>query len=275
MDQSALQLIQSTAIAADGQRNARLPEGVTSLPGDHALHDLEKFAAGRRRFRGKLVTSSLADFATYVKDNSLPDRAVVGAGFVDPDKLAATVFFNLRNDDGQPGHADWSATLQLKPTAAYASLIAIEGKLLSQTALIDWLEDWHTYVGDLANTAGEPISFAQAIAAIRKIEIKQKRETVHAAEDNRASRSALDEIEAKSTENTPRGLSFTCEPYVGLAQRVLSVRINISTTSEEPRLILRIVGRDEIPEQIAQDFKRVLAEQIGQAATLTIGTFTA
>lgn len=266
MDESAIQQIERLAIDAQNMRvPAAFAEHVAAVPDDYTLHDMEEFGLLRRRFRGMLQTNSLADFAAYVKAHH-------GEGFIDADKLAATVFFNL-GDSLNPGHADWHATLRMKQTAAFAALCGVDGRQRSQRELIDFIEDWSQFLVPVTQDGDTDNSLAKAITAIRSVTIKATSETENNQGDFKATRTAMDEIEAKSRHTLPAGFIFTTEPYLGLPSRDFRLRLAVLTDAKEPRLVLRIVQKEAQDEAIAQDFKAVLIREVGDAAKLTIGTF--
>lgn len=267
LSKEALQLIIDNALLAAGH----LPDTdspVGYLPEGATVVDMERYQAARSRFRGALSTASLADFAGYVIDRRGIDPA---KGFVDQDAMRCVVFFNL-GDETSPGHADDTATLTLKPTAAYRALQAIAGEPLSQKALAEWMEDWHANLLAESET-GETMSTVQAIAAVRNITIKAASERTHVEANFAAQRSAMDAIEAKSQETLPGALHFTCIPYEGLGQRVITLRLSILTGGDKPALKPRWVGEEQTREEIAHEFKSVLATEIGDAASLTLGIF--
>lgn len=261
-------------LAVNEARALQPPVGVDALtiPTTHALVDLEKFRPQRSRFRGKLETSSLADFVTYVKRRS---HESIPRGFIDGEKLAAVMFFNLGTPQ-QPGHADDRAVLQLKVTAPFAALLGINGKQLDQDDLIDFLRDWRPCIEPFAQEdGGIGPTFSAAVAAIRKVKITAKTESEHTVGDFRAARSAMEEVEATSTLELPGGFFFTCEPYAGLPQRSFTLRLSVNADGREPVLRLRIVALEAEREAIAQDFKAALMRELdGGEAELTIGTFT-
>lgn len=279
MDETAIRLIQSTAIEAAQGRDAALLQGKQiALPADHTIHDLEKFQPQRRRFRGALSTDSLADFVGYVKRHSseAPFAVAPGSsgapGFIDADKLSATVLFNLGTVE-HPGHADDRAVLALKPSAPYAALAAVNGKQLPHKDAIDWLEDWAENV-EFRDEAGGAVSAAAALSAIRKITIRATAETTTSQENFRATRSALEDVEARGAQSLPAEVLFSCTPYAGLAARTFRLRLAVLTSTDKPVLVLRVRNFEAEKEAIAQDFKRVLMTELDGAATLTIGTFT-
>lgn len=242
---------------------------LVALPKDYSLIDLERYRDGRRRFRGAFTTSALADFVTYVKRSG---AKVKPQGFISPDDPAATVYFNMHNDDGSVGHADWTAALALDKTAAYGALLQIQGCALTQRQLTDWIEDWQANVVALAGD-DTPITLPRAVAAIAKLDIKSTKQSGHADGHFAASRSTLEEVEAKLTESMPHKLLFECEPFHGLRARTFELRVAILTNHDEPRLILRILSKEAVQEDIIREFKSLLLQELGETADMTIGAF--
>lgn len=273
MEGSAIQLIQNTAIEAAQGRAAELLQGKQiALPDGYRIHDLEQFQAGRRRFRGTLRTDSLSDFTGYVRRRA-EHREGPAPGFIKAESLSANVVFNL-GDVSAPGHADDQAILTLKPSAPYASMLAVDGLHLPQKDALDWLEDWSDQV-KFVDADGEAMAAGAAITALRKITIRATAESTTSQDQYRATRSAMEDVEARGAQQLPAEVRFTCTPCPGLPDRTFRLRVGVLTNSEKPILTLRVRNLAAEQEAIAQDFKRVLLEDLQEAAVLTIGTFTA
>jgi uncharacterized protein YfdQ (DUF2303 family) len=262
----ALQLVNDNALIAAGKTlptftpTAVIPEGEKVL-------DLEKFQEGRSRFRGTFSTNSLLDFSKYVIDRHVADAQ----GFINQDEMTCSVLFNLGTKE-VPGHADDRAVLKLKATAGYQAVQAISGRAMSQKDMSDWIEDWHSTLSAVGDDL-QNISLVKAIAAVRTISIKATSESDHTVSETRASRSAMDAIEATSKETLPTSLIFSVVPFEGLQLREIILRISVITSGAQPALKLRWVGEEVQREEIAQEFKSVLDVQIGEAAKLALGTF--
>ncbi|WLH85999.1 YfdQ family protein [Pseudomonas sp. FP2338] len=266
LTKEAIQLITDTALEATGKKLETLVPTVV-LPESAKIFDLERFQAGRSRFRGTYSTHSLADFSAYVVE-----RAALGArGFIDQDAMSCVLLFNLGTAD-VPGHADDRAVLKLKPTAGYTAAQQIGGRGISQKDLSDWIEDWHQYLTPV-DEAGNAIPVAKAIAAVRTITIKASSESETNVGETSASRSAMDQIEARSKETLPVSLQFSTIPFEGLTEQQISLRLSVITSGSQPVLKLRWVGEEVQREDIAQEFKTVLQDKIGEAATLSLGAF--
>lgn len=266
LTKEAIQLITDTALEASGKALATDTPTIV-LPEGCQVVTLEKWQAGRSRFRGIYSTHSLADFSAYVAD-----RAVSNAkGFIDQDEMTCTLLFNLGTEVA-PGHADDRAILRLKASAGYKAAQAIGGRAMSQKDLSDWIEDWNQFLS-AADESGQSMTIAKAIAAVRTITIKAASESDHTVGETSASRSTLDQIEARSKETLPATLLFNVIPYEGLTEQQIMLRVSVITSGAQPVLKLRWVGEEIQREDIAQEFKTVLQQRIGNAAALSLGAF--
>lgn len=272
LDESALRYIGQIAIGDYNGKQERLAgTGTIALPENINIHDLEKYQPGRKRFRGALCTSDLADFVAYVK------RQAKSECFIDADKLTACALFNLGSTE-EPGHADWTATLSLRATAAYKALTGINGQRMDQRGIIDWIEDWKQAGGlQPVNEGGDQFygALSKAVAAIRQVKIKATNETTTTQENFAASQSTFDKVEASSVLELPDGFTFTCVPYIGLPARTFFLRLAVLTGGKDPVLVLRVVQLEAAQEEFAREFKQVLQMELSGAAQLTIGTFKA
>lgn len=268
MDSTAVDRIAELGVQASkaNQLNTATPAVILIGNDGQKIVSTEYLQKGRSRFRGSLATDSLDDFIGYTKDHA------GGDGFINAEQVAAKVFFNL-GDVADPGHGDWTATLKLKPTAEYAALLQTINKKLSQRDVLDFAEDWAGNLTAIASD-GSYITAAKALTAIRKLTIKATAEATHTEKDFGARKSAVEEIEASSDDGLPYGFGFTAIPYAGLVQRSFTLRLSVLTNAEKPQLVLRAIALESAQEAIAQEFKRKLSDGIGDAATLTLGTFT-
>jgi uncharacterized protein YfdQ (DUF2303 family) len=266
MEAKAIQLIQDTALLAHAKTLGTFTP-VLALPVDVKLHSIERFQEMRSRFRGALSTHSLKDFSEYV----IAAKGPAATGFVDGEDMACTVYFNL-GDTTAPGHGDYTATLNLKKTAAFLALEYAAQRQHGQKDLSDWIEDWAPNLKAL-DAEDRPIDLRKAAGAIRSISIEQARKSEHVVGDLSASRSAMDQIEAKSSEGLPAEFLFTVAPYEGLTVRTIRLRVAVLTGGEKPALRLRWIGEAQLREDLAQEFKQVVQQEVGGTATLTIGTF--
>jgi len=249
---SKAQAIQAANAAIDRQST-----GAIALPSDHNIHDLEKFMPTRRRLRGAMVTSVIGDFASYAKKNAELGAAI----FIEPESMIATAVLNLGTQE-KPGHADNTARLEQKRTAAYESLRKIaDGKGYPQSAIAEFLEDWINLIACHKDGADVPAN--KAIAAVRKISIEALRKLESAEQQLSASRSAFESVTASSTEPLPTEICFTCVPYKDIAERTFVMRLGILTGADKPAINLRIIKIEEHEEQMAEQFAECIVNAIG------------
>lgn len=271
MDRTAIDAIQELSGDAARQVQNSLPQHVVAVPAGINLSSLEKYLQGRSRYRGTMVTQSIPDFVSYVKAHA------GGDGFIDAEDLEATVFFNL-GTEAEPGHGDYTARLKLKATAEFQAMLQAGGKAYDQQAALDFIEDWSHLIGaaklDDDGQVKDDIPLSRAIAAIRKVKIQATSSTETTQGTFHAAQSRIDSVEATSDAGLPDVLTFKALPYHGLRERTFLLRLSVSTSGPKPTLRFRVVGLDAVEEDIAREFKSLLLAEVGNAATMTIGTFT-
>lgn len=277
MDHTAIQAIGQTAIeAAQANRLATDTPAVilTSRDGTQRIECIEHLQPGRSRYRGKYASNTLADFASYVvrtHENGLTQGQA--QGFIDPDNMACVAYFNL-GDNEHPGHADHTASLKLKPSAAYAALRGALAKPHDQRSLHDFIEEWRDFIVPM--TAGVPDTtrtIPSVLAAVRSITIDKARSDTHDDRDFGATRSTMESVDAKSQHTLPTGLVFRCVPHEGLPSREFRLRLGVSTGGDKLVLVLRLQQAEAVQEAIAADFCAALSDKLRTACSLVLGTF--
>lgn len=268
----ALKEITDTHAAATGRPLGTATPAIL-VPENYMVQSVEHLSDNRARFRGRMSTHSLTDFCRYVErrfDELEDEGHPTPGGFIDADSMSCQVIFNLGNQ-AKPGHADDTAVLTLKPTAAYAAMRSIAGSRVSQTQLAEWMEDWAANL-KVVGTAGEDIPVGVAVQKIRTITIKATAERTSSEGSFSAGRSAMDQIEAAHAEQQPADLMFEVKPYEGLQPRGFTLRLSV-ITGDKPMLVARWVQQEAQEEEIAQEFKDVLISEIAHFANLTLGNF--
>lgn len=267
LDKSAIQKIADMANAANELPSLLTP--IKALEKEVKIVSLEYYLPGRVRYRGIFTTMLIADLAKY--SSQFPG----GKTFVDQPSMTASIFLNL-GDHHLAGHADHVGKLALKKTAPYIALLdAVNTTKHSQKDLAEWLQDWRDFLVAF-DADGNSIDIKSAIAAVRKITIAQTSEITTAEEDFSGSRSAMEEIEARSALKLPSGFRFTTIPYHGLDSRSFEIRMSINTDYEKPFMKLRHVRFEESEELMAQEFADKLSTALksaGADADIFIGTF--
>ncbi|MGJ8522264.1 hypothetical protein R84981_000949 [Carnimonas sp. R-84981] len=264
MDSQAIQKIEDLVHAAQiGNPGTDTPTML--VPEGYRLQSLEPYQASPSRFHGRFSTSSIEDFATYVTGE---DYARV---FVDVDNMLAKAFFNLGYPQN-PGHGDHIAVIAAERTPGYDAVLFAHENQFNQRGLANWIDDWHhSIAGEDSN--GKNLTAAQLANAVRKIEIKSRSERTHEDSDWKTSAQGLDELDASAGDSTPSIIRFTCQPYKELPIRDFELQVSIIADDDKPKLKLRVKALEYHKEQIAQDFKEVLAKALGNDVPLLLGTF--
>ena len=173
----------------------------------------------------------------------------------------------------QPGHGDHTASLRLEKTGAFEACLSANGTSFAQKELAHWIEDWHHCITGI-DSNGEDLTAKQLANAVRKIEIKATQERSHEEGDWNTKRSGMDALDASAGAATPDIIRFHCIPYEGLAYRTFEMRVSILTDDIKPNLKLRIIGLETAQEEMAKEFKLVLADELEENTTLLLGSFS-
>ncbi len=227
-----------------------------ALPQDFRLHDLEPYMPIRRRARGMMETSVVADFAAYVTQHREEGACV----FVNMDSLSATAILNLGTPTA-PGHADNRAKFEAHQTAAYKALMGVaHGMPLKQTALAEFLEDWTYMITCIDDTKEVPeiIPPRRAVAAVRSITVEALRKRENVEQQLRTQQSTFESVQASSSETLPTRIRFVTEPYKGLLSRAFEARVSVTTTGDKPALVLRIVNAEQHLEEMAKELSDLI-----------------
>lgn len=265
MDHQAIEKIQALVHAAEiGNPGTDVPTML--VPEGYKLQSLEQYQAHPLLFRGNFATSSIEDYGHYVNEED------VARVFVDIDAMRAKAFFNL-GDPTAPGHGDHTASLGLEKTGAYDACLDANGSAFAQKELAHWIDDWHHCITGI-DSNGVEMTAKQLANSVRRIEIKATSERVSEDRDWGSSRTGMDALDASAGESTPDIIRFHCLPYEGLSYRTFEMRVSILTDDTKPRLKLRIVGLETAQEEMAKEFKQVLANELDETTTLLLGSFS-
>jgi uncharacterized protein YfdQ (DUF2303 family) len=97
-----------------------------------------------------------------------------------------------------------------------------------------------------------------AIAAVRTISLQRLREIESTVGDFEESASALEKVEATNKDTLPHYIVFKCAPFKGLGEREFKIRIGVITSGQTPKFVLRLVGAEDIDDQIVDEFKTLV-----------------
>lgn len=262
--------------------------GIELVRGDlAAIHekynvmDLEEFQVGRNRARGILSTPSFEDFKSYVlnltstlaEDENVIVKALAPV-FVDHKNMCAIALLNFHQSGYAQGHCDHKAILQLEPTVIWKKLQNIKDRKLSQRDFAVFLEDWVSVL-EITDADGNVIGGAQALAAVRNMQIGASVKVDAAVGNLTESRSRFEQVEARSNDAaTPAYFKIQDPAYIGLDSRLIVLRILINTNDDKPVFTLQIVKEELILDEIVKEFKGAVLELLPENP-VRIGTFQA
>lgn len=270
MDSKAIERIEQLAAAAQTMHpDTEIPAAI--LPAGATVESLEHLLSTPLQMRMRYNTSRISDFCRYIAAEAAaePQDAAV---FIDPAGGAATGIMDYGTHQA-PRWGKHRAQLLMQHTPEFEALLDASQQAHSQRSLIDWLEDWHHIITPFRGD--EDIALARAISAIRRIDIKQAKSATHETTDWSASRSSMEEIEAKgATDALPDGFRVTCQLYPQTLARTAHVRLSLLTSDDSPRLRLRIVGLEQLRQDVADEIEELIATQLSAAGRADIRRYT-
>lgn len=262
MNEETLKRIESWVAAA----TERLPPTTIPslvLPADAEVKSLESLMGRPARMRQTFRTERIADFIQYVKAEHQDGETAV---FVEPNGGGALAVIDFGTHE-QPLWGSHKAKLDLNHTPAFKALkemCAAPRSACRQRSLTDWLEDWSNIITPMRD--GQVLSVAQAVAAIRRVDLKKIGEASFEEGDFSSKRSAMESVEAESgAGKLPGSFEVECRVYEGTETRQIPVRLSLITSGEEPAFSLRIQGEEAIMENVAEEVELAIATKLSQA----------
>ncbi len=260
ISKEAIQHLEKTALLSDVNSELTTVDTVSNLlvvPHDFEVKNLEQYMEFRDSYRMSFKTKSIDDFAVYSEEYDKEGAKC----FVDSDKMAAGIIFDLGTED-QPEHMRHTAKLQLDKTSAFKRLLAFAGNGLThyQKDAANFIEDWKDFIV-VSTSAGEVMKNAQAANAINSMTIESARSITSDVDDFSEHLSATERVEVKGKAQMPAILDFTCVPYNGLDARKFQVRLSVLTGGSKPEISFRIIQLEKHEEDIVEEFKTILVNK--------------
>lgn len=260
-------------IAANSRLNELLQhevEGALFTPDTVKLHNLEQYLPRPRRFRGRFSTGHIDSFVSYCRRQGEFKPTV----FIDTESspLSAYAIFKL-GDNENPEHAEHVSDLELQDSPELAAVKKIVRTKLTQSELHDFIEDFQHML--VCKAQDEVLHVSAALAAVRHVTISARASATHQEHDFGASRSAMDEVEAKAgTERLPGFIECTFVPHLGLSEITARLRVSVITGSEKPLFQLRWVQQELQEQKIGKELQDILTDQLqDNSAGIFMGRF--
>lgn len=236
------------------------------LPDGFSLQTLESQFSKRFNYRGKFKTSDMMAFIDYII--AFDDDG--SKCFVSPDNMSAKCILDI-GEVSNPGRCEHTTQLTLAKTSEYSTVLEFNETKCGQKTLAEFMEDWREYITPYTGS-GEAIPVIKAIAGIRKITIDSSRSMESNVQDFSESKSAMERMEAKSSEGIPAGFIFTCQPYTCLSPYRFDFRLSIITSGDKVELVVRIKMLEKIKEEMTKEFSELIKNYlVSQKTAVFIG----
>lgn len=268
MDSTAIKQIQESSSIPDVMKQLdrfKTATPVFAAPSSMEIHDLEEYMPNASFYRVHYSTPDIDCFIEYNKSYVSKETIC----FIDDASMLAKSVFDLGTIE-LPGHKTHTAVLSLKKTAMYVSLIDNADCNHNQKAACEFLEDFSDNITAFKSD-GKKLTNSNAIQSLRNLTIESAREINSKVEDFGESMSAMERVEAKNKDGLPSILEYRCEPYNGLAERTLRLRVSIRTGGDKPTITFRIIQHEKIAEEMVNEFKAILESSFDSEIKTFIG----
>lgn len=266
----AIQRIEQLSQAAHAMPATHVP--AVLAPGGAQVIDLEEFQERPARLRQTFRTERINDFVTYILAADGDRHPTV---YVSPSGDKATAIIDHGTDEA-PEWGHHRAELALVKTREYQALESLCAHPRSQQDLIDYLEDWARDGLVECLVDGEPVGASAAIAAVRRVDLKATEQATHVQDNFSASRTAIEQIEARgATGSLPGHIKLMAPMYVGTGQRDIYARIGVRAGKDgQPAFGIRIMQLDTLVEAVAREVEQTLIEHLRGECDVFVGHVT-
>lgn len=290
MQAEAIQRIEQLALAAREYDAETIIPYVVTLAGMQ-VQSLEHLEQTPAFMRMQFDTRRIPDFIGYITHEQLSDDTAV---YVHPTGKSALAII----DHGTQTLPQWGhhrAALELERSSMFAAVEELCSRTRTQREMIEFLEDWSgenlkTINGDWVaatnygktktqamttdseqaetqtidtDSEQKEIRLANAIAAIRKVEIKEGAVVTHERDDFGAARTSLERIEAKGVSDALPNIILAKTPvYIGTEARVIGIRVGIIADKDNPGFRLRIIAKEALMDEVAADVEAYLRKEL-------------
>jgi uncharacterized protein YfdQ (DUF2303 family) len=244
MEAATLKRLEQLILSYDKtETNTDIPTIVT--PDNNKVVSLEPFKHRPSMHRAVINAQRIADFNAYAAGKTDGNSAL----FINPANLNALLVFDYLDNWGKH-----KANLKLKPTAEYLSVK--DNPTLNQQSMREWLEDFGESI--VAHTADDAvISNSIVFQAVEKVEIKSSNTVTSELSEFKATRSGLEEIEAKgAAQQLPAYFILTAPLFEGMDKREIKLKLAVRWDDKnKPLFYLRIIAHDKLLQEVTQELE--------------------
>lgn len=231
-----------------------LPDGVSNTL------RTERFKQVRDRRRNRFTTQSLPSFVEYVSnEHSARTGLCTIAG------LTATHRFNMMSRDGEPGHCDDIAYLELQPGPAFQAVCELCEEAISPEMFREFIFDFHLHIQDSD----------KLLAAVNNISVMQNKKLIVT---NKSDTQGNESVGNESVDYGEMPLTFTIElhPYEGFVKRALTVVIGLEcdlSKSKDVKVLLRIRAARLLQDVLNTEFTELINSKAPEGTLVVQGDF--
>lgn len=226
----------------------------------------DEFRDQPRRKTGTVTVADVPSFLAFYTKHASPDAEVFA------DRVRGTVTAILDAHTGHGGVPQWQGhrvVLQLKHTDAFQAWAAVNGKLMSQTAFAEFIEDRRADIRE--PSAADVLELAQTFQATTKVDFKSS----SILKSGQRQLSYVESIDAKAGHRgemaVPDHLQLAVAVYEG-ATVADAVTARLRFRIVDGRLQLAVV-LDQLADVVRAAFEGVIAEvQAGVPVPVLRGT---
>lgn len=259
------QLVRGNAVSANTLNE--FDTGLTPfavVPDNCKVTSLEPYLDRPARHKAHVHTESIKAFIGYAEFNVAhtgKPLVLVRDGMHDR-HLCATLLFDF-GDNSKPSWRDNTASIRVPMSAEGKAAKDAIGRV-AQREFAEWLEDWRDYIS--AYNGEDQMTVANAVRAVRNLKIEARASHESSAGDLQASRTSMEEIEAKARDGMrlPTRIHFACTPFPEMEPHIFEYRLAVSTDPNQKQPYNLIpVRHDLVEEQIVAEFKARIAAEFG------------
>lgn len=255
MDATAIEKIEALAMRSV---SINTHDDCVIVPAGYQVISTDKFRDHRQYMAGTYKTENVVQYARYIADelNVIPADGKASV-FINGSTYHATALLDYRVTGNEAGHHVHRATLAPPYTPEWLALQTLCADFIDQEAVVDWLEEWpHTLLLD------DSMSASALVSAFREVVVTRKTEATQHLEETARERSAMERVEAKNKNYTPKALVFRVQPFDAFEPREINVTVRTKVAADGSiRFRFRMLHAAAHAENIAMEF----AGKVGDA----------
>ncbi|WP_277987313.1 DUF2303 family protein [Billgrantia tianxiuensis] len=137
--------------------------------------------------------------------------------------------------------------------------------------MVELIEDWG-HLMEFTNSKGEALEKSKVIHAFRKVSIDDLTSIDSEKQEHSSQIGVMNKVTVKQAERLPTVITWTLQPYEGLAERRFDMRV-ATITKGGPSFRLRAMALEATEKEIAKEFAGDITRTLPECECL-LGIFT-